>query len=67
MPDSVALEPKPKRTQISVYLDEDDLRRIDAIRAAKSTSRNAVVRHALQKGLKIVEREVHQKDPPTEP
>jgi metal-responsive CopG/Arc/MetJ family transcriptional regulator len=53
----VALKPKQKREQVSVYVDEPDLRRVDAIAERTGASRNEVVREALKKGLPIVEAE----------
>jgi hypothetical protein len=60
----VGLEPKSKRTQVSVYVDESDLERIDAIAALTKNPRNEVVREVLKKGLPVVESEVQSRTPP---
>lgn len=47
-----------------MYVNEDDVRRIDAIKAARGVvSRNEVVRYIFEKGLPIVEAEVHGRAP----
>ena len=61
---AVALEPRKKKTQVAVYLTDEQLRRIDALVQRTGSTRNAVMREVVERGLPSVEKEHGLTSPP---
>jgi predicted DNA-binding protein len=61
---AVTIERKVKKRQVSLYLTEDQLRRVDDVVRVTGATKNAVMREIVEKGLPAVEREYGITSPP---